>query len=200
MTRFFNETGIEINLYDIDTFVKYSSWLEQKLLEPQLLTWIKTMFEHAQQKQWYETYWAFDIHGTISVPDYRKGEKKSTTEENKVIYYPFAMETLQLLTETRPDIIKIISSSSYPEELKIYTDIFKKDGILFKYANENPEIADAKGSFGFYEKKFYYNVMFEDKAGFNPHTDWEPIYNYLKAIPYRPDPTWSMKYKEEYHK
>lgn len=172
----------------------YTKWLENKILgfEPQILSWIKTMFEHAEKKQWFETYWAFDIHGTISKPDYRKSTKE-------ILYYPFAKETLQLLSE-RLDTIIILFTSSYPEEIKIYNEVFKSDNINFKYINENPDVSDAKGSFGYYYQKMYFNVFLEDKAGFNPEKDWEPIYNYLKETTYRPDPTWSMKYKEDYHK
>lgn len=178
---------------------EYVRWLENRVPEPQILTWIKEMFKHAEARQWYEIYFSFDIHGTISLPDYRKGIKKHPSEPSRVVYYPYAKETLQLLSKTRPDIIKIISTSSYPEELKFYMQVFEEDGIAFKYVNENPEISDAKGSFGFYDKKFYFNAMFEDKCGFSPHKDWEPIYNYFKSTSYRPDPTWSMKYKENYH-
>lgn len=178
---------------------EYVAWLEKELSTPALLRWIQTMLTHAESKQWYETYWALDIHGTISVPDYRKGIKKNPAEPSRVIYYPYAKETLQLISQTRPDITLIITSSSYPNELQEYATVFAQDGIHIKYFNENPEVTDAKGSFGFYDHKFYFNVMFEDKAGFNPEQDWEPIYNYLQTTLYRPDPKWSRKYQENYH-
>ena len=177
--------GQDVKNVDLSLYIK---WLEQKVSEPQILTWIKTMFEHAEKKKWYETYFAFDIHGTISIPDYRKGIKKTPSEISKVIYYPFAKETLQLITENRPDIKKIIWSSSYPEELNSYIETFKNDAIVFEYINENPEVADAKGSFGFYDKKFYFNALFEDKSGFDPEKDWKPIYQYFKETKYRPNP------------
>jgi len=178
----------------------YVKWLEEKVLEPQLLTWIEKMFKHAEEKQWYETYFLFDIHGTISLPDYRKGIKKIPSEPSRVIYYPYAKETLQLLSKTRPDIIKIIWSSSYPEELKTYIQVFKKDGINFKYTNENPEISETKGHFGFYDKKPYFNVLFEDKCGFMANNDWAHIYNYFVNTKYKPNRNWKSKYKEFYHK
>lgn len=197
---------------DIDDFIKavsndsylyelhkYILFLENKVSDPQILTWIKTMFEHAEKKQWFETYWGFDIHGTISRPDYRKGLKRDENDPIKVIYYPFAKETLQLLTK-RTDIILFSFTSSYPEELNQYIKVFEEDDIHFDYHNENPEVSSAKGSFGYYEKKPYFNVLFEDKTGFNPETDWEPIYRYFLETKYRPNPTWSMKHKEDYHK
>lgn len=160
--------------------------------EPSLLTWMKEMFEHAEKKEWYETYFFFDCHGVISQPDYRKTVKE-------INYYPYAKETLQFITKERKDIIMVLFTSSYPDEVKMYIDTFEKDGIHFKYVNENPEISDAKGSFGCYDKKPYYNVIFEDKAGFRPLSDWKPIYDYFTTDEYRPNPNWSMKYKEEYH-
>jgi hypothetical protein len=159
--------------------------------EPTILTWIKKMFKYAEERHWYETYWAFDIHGTISKPDYRKSEKK-------IIYYPYAKETLQLMSK-RKDIIMFLFTSSYPDEVKIYEDIFLKDDIVFNYTNENPDISDAKGSFGYYEQKPYFNVFLEDKAGFNPERNWKFLYDYFKNTKYKPDPKWSMKYKESYH-
>lgn len=181
---------------------EYLMWLEstlEKRYEPTILRWIKTMFDHAEKKQWFETYWALDVHGTISIPDYRKGEKRSADDKPKVTYYPYARETLQMMSE-RKDIIMILDTSSYPDESEIYLEQFSKDGIDFKFIGENPDVSSSKGSFGFYEKKFYFNVLFEDKAGFRPKRDWKFLYDYFKETKYQPDPTWSMKYDEDYHK
>lgn len=161
--------------------------------KPALLKWIEKMFIHAQEKKWYETYHAFDIHGVISKPDYRK---------NKFIidYYPYAKETLQFLTKNRQDMILFIFTSSYPEEINSYLEQFKIDKIYFKYVNENPEISNTKGSFGYYYKKPYFSSCWEDKSGFDPTTDWKPIYDYFVNSDYRPDSNWSFKTKESYHK
>ena len=161
--------------------------------KPQILSWIEKMFKHAEEKQWYETYWFIDLHGVISKPDYRKTAKE-------IDYYTYVKETLQFLTKNRPDVILVLFTSSYPDEIKVYMNTFKSDGIFFKYINENPEIADAKGNFGCYDKKPYYNVLADDKSGFSPETDWQPIYEYFRNSDYKPDPTWSTKYKESYHK
>lgn len=166
--------------------------------EPSLLKKMREMFEHSRKKQWYETYHAFDVHGVISKPDYRKTEKVG--EEFKINYYPYAKELLQWLTKNRPDMVLILFTSSYPKEIERYMEQFKKDGIVFKYVNENPEISEAKGSFGYYDKKPYYNSIWDDKAGFIPETDLEPIYNYFTTDEYRPDPKWSFKSDENYHK
>lgn len=157
-----------------------------------MVVWIEKMFAHAEQRKWYETYWFIDLHGVISKPDYRKTVKE-------IEYYEHVKETLQYITKNRPDVIMILFTSSYPDELKIYMKQFEEDNIFFKYVNENPEITDLKGNFGCYDKKPYYNVIIDDKGGFDPITDWLPIYNYFLNTKYKPDPSWSFKTVESYH-
>jgi hypothetical protein len=103
--------------------------------KPQILIWIEKMFEHAEKRQWYETYHCFDIHGVISKPDYRKTEKVG--QEFKINYYPYAKETLQFLTKNRPDMILFIFTSSYKKEIESYMEQFKKDEIYFNYLKSN---------------------------------------------------------------
>jgi len=100
----------------------------------------------------------------------------------------------------REDIIMIMATSSYPDEIEVYDNQFKKDGILFKYINENPEISGERGSFGFYQDKYYFNVSLEDKAGFNPLRDWKFLYEYFLTTKFIPNKEWGMKFKESYHK
>ena len=162
--------------------------------EPSILIWLKKMFNHAENKQWYETYHCFDIHGVISKPDYRKNGTNF-----KINYYPYAKETLQYLTKNRPDMILFLLTSSSKEEIKCYMRQFKKDNIHFKYVNENPEICNTKGAFGTYDKKPYFNSYWEDKSGFRPEKDWKPILKYFKKNKYKPNKKWSMKFNEDYH-
>ena len=173
---------------------EYVEWLEQMVslrYEPTILKWIKQMFIHAEEKEWFETYWAIDIHGTVSRPDYRKTIKE-------IEYYPYAKETMKLISD-RPDIILIMSTSSYPDEIDTYVEQFAGDGIKFRYINKNPEISSDRGSFGYYEDKFYFNVFFDDKSGFNPDRDWKFLYDYFSSTKFRPNKEWNMKYKEKYH-
>lgn len=163
--------------------------------KPSLLIWLEKMFKYAEEKQWYETYHGMDIHGVISKPDYRK-----SGEEFKINYYPYAKETLQFLTKNRPDMILFIMTSSYQNEIDSYMKQFEKDEIFFKYVNENPEVSDAKGCFGCYDKKPYFNSYWEDKAGFQPEIDWQPLYEYFLNSEYKPNPDWSFKTVENYHK
>lgn len=123
--------------------------------------------------KYYESYWLFDLHGTIIKSNHIKGS-------TEVIYYPYAKECLQIITN-RPDIRTIVFTSSYPDELAAYDKVFRNDGINFRYYNENPEICEENGMFGYYKHKPYFDIMFEDKAGFNPETEWKLIYQLLTS-------------------
>jgi len=39
-----------------------------------IVDFIQKMFNHSFEKEWYETYWAFDLHGTIIKPTYKGTE------------------------------------------------------------------------------------------------------------------------------
>ena len=154
-----------------------------------ILIWIQKMFEHAFQKQWYETYWAIDLHGVVIQPNYTK-----TPQE--IVYYPFAKPVLQLMT-ARPDIIMFTYTASYPEQLGNYLRQFERDRISFNYINHNPDISEAKGHFGDFNRKPYFNVLMDDKAGFDPYKEWEPmlqLFQLYESMNFKPDPSWGPKF------
>jgi hypothetical protein len=115
---------------------------------------IKNCLRHAKERGWEKTYWAIDIHGTILKPNYK-------TNEISREFYPGALEALRLLGK-RKDIVKILYTCSYPHEIEQYV---------------NPEVID--GAYGYYNDKFYFNVLMDDKAGFDGETDWTEIYKIM---------------------
>jgi hypothetical protein len=130
---------------------------------------IQNCLTNAKLKGWEKTYWAFDIHGTILKPTYKSGVISSE-------FYPYAKEVLQLLSK-REDIVRILFTCSYPEEIVTYVQFFRQHDIHFDHINANPEVCT--GAYGHYESKFYFNVLFEDKAGFDPMTDWTAVLSLL---------------------
>lgn len=126
---------------------------------------IETCLRHASEKGWNKTYWAFDIHGTILKPNYKRD--KISRE-----FYPQAKEVMQALSK-RTDIVRILYTCSYPHEIEQYLSYFNEHGIHFDYINQNPEVSD--GGYGYYQDKFYFNVLMDDKAGFDGETDWIAI-------------------------
>jgi hypothetical protein len=128
-------------------------------------------YEHMFNRNWDKTYWVFDIHGTILKPNYEYGNIPKE-------FYPFAKETLQMISEME-DVVMILYTCSHPHEIEQYIEYFKENNIHFDYINENPEIATNLEGYGNYDKKPYMNVLFEDKAGFNGDTDWILVNEYL---------------------
>jgi hypothetical protein len=132
----------------------------------------KNHFEYKVLRNWDKTYWFFDIHGTILKPNYEYG--KIPTE-----FYPHALETLQFVSGLS-DIVMCLYTCSHPHEIEEYLKLFKENNINFKYINENPEVKTQMDGYGCYDKKPYMNVLFEDKASFNPEVEWKEVLNYMK--------------------
>ena len=135
---------------------------------------IEKAFANMKNKGWEKTYWAFDIHETIIEPNWQVGNIPRS-------FYPMAKEALQLISE-REDIVKILYTCSYPSEVEEYLAYFKSHDIHFDYVNENPEVSNS--GFGYYEKKPYFNVLFEDKSGFEATEDWYKVMDVLSVLSY----------------
>jgi hypothetical protein len=134
----------------------------------------KNHFELMEKRGWDRVFYAFDIHGTILRPNYTYG---NTPDD----FYPMAKETLQLISKM-PDVVMYLYTCSHPHEIEEYLTLFKSFDINFKYVNENPEVKTEAEGYGNYTKKPYMNVLFEDKAGFDPETEWQVVYDLLTTI------------------
>lgn len=133
---------------------------------------IENCLRNARERGWEKTYWAIDIHGTILKPNYRHNEISRE-------FYPHAIEVLQLLSK-RKDIVKILYTCSYPHEIEQYIEYFAEHAIHFDHINKNPEVVD--GGYGYYNDKFYFNVLMDDKAGFDGETDWKIIREMIESF------------------
>jgi hypothetical protein len=134
---------------------------------------INQFYINREKRGWDKGYFFLDIHGTILKPNYEYGNTPSE-------FYPHAKETLQYLS-TLKDIVMIIYTCSHPHEITEYVKLFEDNNIHFKYINENPEIPTDINGYGCYDKKPYMNVLFEDKSGFDPETEWLEVLNLMKA-------------------
>lgn len=121
----------------------------------------------------YKMYWFFDIHGTILKPNY---QYRNTPKD----FYPYAEECLQYLSKIN-DITMVLYTCSHPHEIQEYVDLFAKSDIKFAFINENPDVKTEPNGYGCYDKKPYMNVLFEDKAGFDPETEWKAVLDYMKS-------------------
>lgn len=126
-----------------------------------------------KKRGWDKIFFAIDLHDTITWSSYTKNEAAEKE------FFPYAIDALQVLSE-RKDVVLILYTSSYSEYLKDYLDTFTQNGIYFKYLNENPECPST--DIGDFSKKFYFNVLLDDKAGFNPILDWKKIHNLIPIL------------------
>ncbi|MGB3465908.1 MAG: hypothetical protein WBA74_11590 [Cyclobacteriaceae bacterium] len=126
---------------------------------------IKRAFKAKKEKKWEKTFWAIDLHETVLKPNW-------SLKEIPTDFYPRAKEALQLIS-SQDDIVLIMYTCSHPPEIAEYLAFFRTQNIYFDYVNENPLVINQR--YGNYDKKPYFNVLFEDKAGFDPYEDWEPV-------------------------
>ena len=128
-------------------------------------------FEYKVLRKWVKTFWFVDIHNTIVKANYEYGNIPKD-------FFPLAKETLQMISKL-PDICLVMYTCSHPNEIEEYIKFFNENDILFEYVNENPEVKTDKNGYGCYDKKPYFNVLLDDKCGFDPDEDWAKIYSLL---------------------
>lgn len=147
---------------------------------------VKTLFEDALKKnreRGYSTlYIAIDVHGTIFYPS-KKTEMLmcdgSTTPSEQVFnigvkteygFYKDALKCLEMLS-ARAD-VKIILWTSALDTYHLLKTL-KWNGVKIEYLNDNPDFKC--NEYADFSKKFYFDVLLDDKAGFEPETDWTKI-------------------------
>ena len=64
----------------------------------------------------------------------------------------------------------ILWSSCSTEKLNLYRREFEKNRIVFDFLNENPDAHNT--GYAYFDNKFYFDIGFDDKFGFNPYIDW----------------------------
>lgn len=121
-------------------------------------------YKKLHDRNWDTLYFAVDIHGTILKNNYAG----KATE-----FYAGARSTLEMLS-AQPEVKLILWSSCYESEYQYYIDLITKDtNIKIDFFNENPLVNNTL--VGDFSKKFYFNVLLDDKAGFDPDLDWNEI-------------------------
>jgi hypothetical protein len=117
-------------------------------------------------------YWAIDLHGVIITSTRREMFCPQPL-------LPECLEVLQWLTE-HDNMGLILFTGSGEEYVATALEWFEKQGIRFDHVNCNPEI----GNKGFcnVDSKFYYDVLLDDKAGFNHKLDWKTVKKALEDL------------------
>jgi hypothetical protein len=136
-----------------------------------ILKAIETALKKKAERNYDYLYWCIDLHGVILSPTY-------TLINEGAYFYPYAKDTLRLLSKNSENKL-ILWTSSYSSVINGLLTTFKEDGINFAYVNENPDFLQSH--ICDFTKKWFFDILLDDKAGFEAEKDWKDIYNFLKA-------------------
>lgn len=131
---------------------------------------VERAYSLLQERNWDTIYWAIDLHGTCIKSNYVSGEYEWINED--------ALKCLQLISNLKETKIIIWSSLYRSEKFKIWVWL-SEQGIEILNFNSNDSIKNTET--GCFDTKFYFSILLDDKAGFDPDTDWKLIYKYLKT-------------------
>lgn len=129
---------------------------------------IQRAFESKAKRGWNTLYVCVDLHGTLIRPYH-----------DKIEFYDYAPDVINWFNN-RPDFKVILWTSSHQKEIDEFLTLAKEFCLRFDFVNGNP--MEGNSPRANFDQKFYFNILLDDKAGFDPETDWEKIINELKRI------------------
>lgn len=122
-----------------------------------------------KERNWDTVYWAVDLHGVCLKSNYKTDSYEWINEA--------ALRALKVIASL-PESRIILWSSVHPEEMSNIIEFFREQGIVVHDFNKN--IREKSNDVSCFDKKFYFSVLLDDKAGFDPDTDWDRISYYLQ--------------------
>ena len=121
---------------------------------------LKKTFADYKTKGWDRIFVLVDAHGTIT-PSGQHAEFTFINEACKDVLKWFS---------NRSEVRLILWTSSYPREIFKIVSWLSSNGVQINYINRNPEAKDTPRAC--FDKQPYYNIVIDDRAGFEPETDW----------------------------
>jgi hypothetical protein len=123
------------------------------------------------QRNWDTVYYAIDLHGVCLTSNYTSDVHEFINQD--------AIGGLKVISD-RPETVIIIWSGLHTDQQAAVSKLFLDNGIKIDYFNENPlERNTVTGNFS---DKFYFSVLLDDKAGFDPTIHWQHIIDYYLRI------------------
>jgi len=126
-------------------------------------------FEQKKRRGYEHIFWAIDLHDTVIEGRYNRYNVGAGI-------YPYAKEVLHYLYNSKTH-RTILWTSSHDDSIN---DILVKHQLNFHYINRNPECPSDK--LCNFDDKFYFNILLDDKSGFDPITDWLVIKETLEEL------------------
>ena len=133
---------------------------------------IERAHKRRTEKDYDTTYWCIDLHDCIF-----RGDYKANSEGGEL--YPNAERVLKQLT-IRKDYVVILYTAATDKGVQAAINRLARLGIKFDYINENP--ACESTDMCDFSRKFYFDILLDDKAGFVGDTDWFMVEAELKRI------------------
>lgn len=125
---------------------------------------VSRAYNVAMERKHEMIFWCIDLHGTVLESNY---SSDSFTFIDAAVTVP-ALQAISALPETRI----ILWSGISDEDRDKVIELFTANGIRVDWVNENPAVPSS--GTGHFDKKFYFSVLVDDKAGFHPH-DWPHV-------------------------
>lgn len=144
---------------------------------------IKTRMQVCAERRWSSMIIAVDLHDTVINSDkYNEVRGYSDTIEESISesIYMGAVDALQYLS-VRSDIKLYWYSGTNPDILKNISQVLmsvygiKMDGNIQDLARDKPSFLGQT-----FEFKPCFDVLLDDKAGFNPEKDWKVVQETIK--------------------
>lgn len=140
---------------------------------------MRVLFERAfalmERRDWDKITVAVDLHDTVFLPTY--------STEMATEFYDLAWDTLRLMTD-REDIVMFRYSCITSQAHGFYNNFFKEKGIALYSPEYAMDLAGVKSNeYQDFSRKPYFNVLLDDKAGFDPNRDWVHLYHYFNEMP-----------------
>lgn len=121
-------------------------------------------------RKWDTVYWAIDLHGVCLESNYKQGGYQWLNDE--------VLPALRAIS-SRDESKIILWSSVHEAEKESIKEFFWGYGINVVAFNNNPYEEETLVSS--FKEKFYFSVLLDDKAGFDPSEDWHKIMVYLEG-------------------
>lgn len=133
-----------------------------------ILRAVKLAYEKHSEK-YPHIFWKIDLHGVCLRSSYKAGEYEWINDD----VVPALKEIMHC-----PHSKIILWSSCYEHEQEKIIKFFNDSGIHVDFFNENPLFANTE--YGCFDQKFYFSILIDDKAGFDPNTEWKMIRGFLQ--------------------
>lgn len=134
-------------------------------------TAIKRAYQTMHDRNWDTVYWAIDLHGVCLKSNYENGGYEFINDDARLGL---------LAISSRPESRLILWSSCHEFEQPAIISFMEGHGIKIHGFNKNSEVENTKT--GNFDTKFYFSILLDDKAGFEPETDWQLIINTLQSV------------------